>query len=204
MDEEESFGANLELSRECYSTTTTCAMKAGSPMIMQTYYPTVTLQSKLPTIEKVIHFIQNPADNIYSLFQEAKESKFFSSRIRGWNSHVDYELNEFKKFHDFWDRFASDLYTKTLVVRYEDFCLQPFEVIMEILEFINLPSHPDQLESFSVSHLKDLVSHLHCDPSLEIAASFSKYTDEQMKKIASKSADFIKKYDYQNLFTDRA
>ena len=105
---DESMGANLDIYSECYSSE--CSLPEGAPLLIQTYFPTVTLQSKLPTIEKIIRIVRNPADNIYSLFNTAKESKFFASRIRGWNSHVDYEINELKKFSDFWDRFTREVF----------------------------------------------------------------------------------------------
>ena len=166
------------------------------PVLIKSYLPVVTKQSNVPTFQKAIRIIRNPLDSIRSFFEVCATTSWLASRRRGWDNHVRKETGEYKKFHEYWDRYQVDTDISFLTIRYEDLCADPVTTFLHIFAFLDILQYYDENNLNSYINTDEFLNA--CSPPLAI--SHDKYTATQVEDMEDDLRNVIEKYQYEGTF----
>ena len=119
------------------------------------------------------------------------------TRRTAWKWHFEKELGEYKKFHEFWDRYADTLGLMYKAVKYEDLCSNPIPVLESIFSFLDVPRHRVNWARAEDFHMTDF-----CLSFDESENGVKRYTEGQGEKVLTVLSSILDKYDYRQLMEE--
>ena len=119
--------------------------------------------------------------------------------MTAWKWHFEKEIGEYKKFHDFWDRYADTLGVMFQAVKYEDLCSNPLATLDAIFSFLDVPKKRINWARAEELRLADF-----CLSFEETENGVKRYTEGQGEKVTTVLAHILEKYDYGELMAQYA
>jgi len=171
-----------------------CHLSPNFPAVVKSYYPSIPIQSNFPMYQKIIRVIRNPVDNFESFWRMVYSENWLGTRQRKWPYFLKYETNEYKKFHDWWNRYQEDMNFPMLNVRYEDL-VQDLEYAMrQVFEFLEISSLVDERAFQSALQQEQSSS------DFVIGKGLSSYSEEELSIVLQETASLLERFGYEHLF----
>lgn len=172
-----------------------CHLSDTFPVVVKSYYPSIPIQSNFPVYQKIIRVIRNPVDNFESFWRMVYAENWLGTRQRKWPFFLKYETNEYKKFHDWWNRYQEDLNFPMLNVRYEDLVLDLEYAMRQIFEFLEISSQVDE-DAFQVALAQEQTDeHL-----FEVGKGLASYSEEELNTVLQETSALLRQFGYTDLF----
>lgn len=171
-----------------------CYLSPNFPVVVKSYYPSIPIQSNFPVYQKIIRVIRNPVDNFESFWRMVYSANWLGTRQRKWPYFLKYETNEYKKFHDWWNRYQEDMNFPMLNVRYEDLVYDLEYAMRQVFEFLEISSLVDE-QAFRVALEQEQSS-----SDFVIGKGLSSYSEEELNLVLQETASLLEQFDYKHLF----
>ena len=140
------------------------------PIVIKTHYPALKNSPfDLQPAMLTICIVRHPID------------VFYSWKIAYGDKALPYFISRWKKFQEYWNAQEN-----VLMIRYEDLLTHPFPILKQVLETIGYSVSDEDIERAIAKY----------PPTGEPLKHLSRYTEEEVKLIASELRDLLAQFGY--------